>query len=118
MARRAGTGLELTVAAKYGFKGTANSGAIHGDADLRHKSGRFIVECKDRGTESVSVPGPDIKKMEQQALLYGDGNWVRFMRNKQGKTIVAMNEELFRLFLQIADGVIVCPCGKKIKPDW
>jgi len=118
MARRPGTGLEITVAEKYGFEGTRNSGAMDGDADLRHKGGRFIVECKDRGTEAFSVPGSDLKKMEQQAVLYGDSNWVRFMRNKNGKTIVAMNEELFRLFLDIADGVIVCPCGKKIKPDW
>ena len=118
MARRAGTGLEKTVSEKFGFSGTANSGAKHGDADLRHKSGRFIVECKDRGTEGVSIPGSDLKKMKQQAISYGDGNLVRFMRNKDGTTVVAMNEELFELLLGIADGVIVCPCGKKIRPDW
>lgn len=115
---RAGTAYEKAVAERYGFRVTSNSGAVHGDADLRHDGGRFIVECKDRGTEAFSIPGSDVKKMDREARLYGDGNWVRFMQNKEGRTVVAMNEELFKVLLDIADGVIKCPCGKKIQPDW
>lgn len=118
MARRAGSSFEDHVAAEYGFTHTTNSGAKHGDGDLRHSGGRFIVECKDLGIEGFSIPAAGYKKVVQQALSHGDGNFVWFQRNAQGKVVVSMNEELFKLLFTVADGVITCPCGKKIRPDW
>lgn len=118
MARRPGTGLEKTIEARYGFRRTSNSGATYGDGDLRHPSGRFIVESKDWNTEGFSIPGKDLKKIIDQAKRFGDGNFVWFQRTKDGTVVVGMNEDLFALMLAVCDGVIQCPCGRKITPDW
>lgn len=118
MARRAGTGLEKTIEAEYNLQRTSNSGGRYGDGDLRHSGGRFIVEAKDWDIEGFSIPPKDLKKVIAQARMYGDGNWVWFQRKKDGTSVVAMNEALFKLMLSVCDGIIRCPCGRKIKPDW
>jgi hypothetical protein len=119
MSTRPGTPWEEAARERYGFQPTANSGAVHGDADLRHKGGRFVVECKDGYGDHISIPKKQLLKMEKQALLFGDGNWARLMRTDNGRVVVAMNERLFETLLSVADGVIVCPdCKTKLQPDW
>ena len=120
MSPRAGEPFEEEIQEAFDFQWTSNSGAVHGDADLRHSGGRFIIECKDdRRHEGVSVDAEDLLKMKQQAALFGDSNWVRFVRNKAGEIVVMLNQNLFKTMLSVCDGKIVCPeCKTRIQPDW
>lgn len=120
MSQRPGTAFEEEIQERFDFSKTTNSGAVHGDGDLRHDGGRFIVECKDdRRHEGMSIPSGDFLKMKQQAALFGDSNWVRFVRRKNGEISVTMNVQLFETMLSVCDGKIVCPeCKTRLKPDW
>ena len=119
MARREGTGFELTIAEEYGFRETAGSGSSFSDGDHRHPAGKFVVEAKDWTTEGFSFSRNLYIKLKNQAIKWGQGNWVRFYRNAHGEVVVSMNEKLFKALLTVADGVLTCPeCGKESEIDW
>ena len=108
MAKRRGTGYEDTIAERYGFDKTSNSGAKHGDGDLRHRN--FLVEAKDHGTEGFSLPRKEFLKLRRQSTNWSQGRWAYFFRNRTGDEVVILNRELFDQILEVLEGALVAEC--------
>ena len=122
MTQRPGTSYEDIIRERHPeFQKTSNSGATHGDGDLRHPN--FLVEAKDRGTEGFSLPRKEFLKLQRQSANWSRGQWAYFFRNRTGEEVVILNRELFEEMLEVLHGALVAECPKckteiEMEFDW
>ncbi len=115
---RAGQGWEDTVLEDFPMlQGTANSGAVFGDGDARHK--RLITECKDEQGDAIRFPYAHLVKIRAQARRHSVPYWLRFYRNGRGDKVVSMPYELARTLMLLATDPITCTnCKHEMRHDW
>lgn len=89
---RQGESFEKNIAADLDTTRTCNSGAKWGDGDLRHPEA--ILEAKDRGAESFSMPRNDLLKLQKEAMTHHRRYWAYFIRNKHGEKVAVIPYEL------------------------
>ena len=122
MARRKGSGYEDILFERYPeLQKTSNSGATHGDGDLRHPN--FLVEAKDHGNEGFSLSRTDFLKLKRQSTQWSQGRWVYFFRNRTGDEVIMLNRKLFDEMLEVLHGTLVAECPEckteiEMEFDW
>lgn len=96
--RERGEEFEARVAKLLNMRQTANSGAMHDDADLRPRNGKAVIaECKVKGGQNYSAIGSfrkDLHKLQEQAHRLGK-DWFYVLTDKQGREIVICELDFF-----------------------
>ena len=81
---------------------TRGSGSVNDDADLRVKD--FLVECKERTTNSnITIPYKFVKKVRQQALNR-DKEWMVVYTNSMGEKFALLDLDTLVYYLREEDG--------------
>jgi len=98
--KRLGTNLEEYVFDTMpGASWTSNSGATHGDADLRHST--YVVECKEeKSKKPVSFSEKDLLKLIQQATNQSKEP-MAVLWNKHGKWGVLRYDHICELLEEL-----------------
>ncbi len=99
MSRKVGDKFEKKVAQKLDAKRTSNSGATFGNGDLTNDT--FLIECKVKTTESLSISAREYKKAKQQADKHGKD--VIFCQKTKLGEFAILSLETLRELLYLAD---------------
>jgi hypothetical protein len=80
MSREKGDQLEDLVAHTLNIKKSTNSGAKYDNGDLTNKD--LIIECKVKSKDTFQPCGPEIKKLEAQALKHSK-DWLYIQKTNK-----------------------------------
>jgi len=91
--RKIGDKLENFVLNALNFKKTRGSGSVLHDGDLKDKD-IFVIECKRRNTDGLSIERKWIENVKKQAEL-SDREWALVNQLKDGSIYVTINFNIF-----------------------